>query len=33
LRVDTEDAELNNMLRGYMRVVTDYREWRLVQVR
>ncbi len=33
LRVDTEDAELSNMLRGYMRVVTDYREWRLVQVR
>ena len=33
LRVDTEDTELSNMLRGYMRVVTDYREWRLVQIR
>jgi predicted polyphosphate/ATP-dependent NAD kinase len=32
LRVDTGDAEVDNMLKGYIRVVTDYREWRLVQV-
>ena len=32
LRIDTGDAEADNMLRGYIRVVTDYREWRLTQV-
>jgi len=32
LRVDTGDAETDEMLRGYGRAVTDYREWRLVQV-
>jgi len=32
LRVDTGDREVDNMLRGYIRVVTDYREWRLTQV-
>ncbi len=32
LRVDTGDPEVDNMLRGYIRVVTDYREWRLMQV-
>jgi predicted polyphosphate/ATP-dependent NAD kinase len=32
LRVDTGDAEVDNMLKGYMRVVTDYREWRLMPV-
>jgi len=32
LRVDTGDAEVDNMLRGYIKVVTDYREWRLMQV-
>jgi predicted polyphosphate/ATP-dependent NAD kinase len=32
LRVDTGDPEVDNMLRGYIRVVTDYREWRLIQV-
>jgi predicted polyphosphate/ATP-dependent NAD kinase len=32
LRVDTGADEVNDMLRGYMRVVTDYREWRLVRV-
>jgi len=32
LRVDTGDVEVDSMLRGYIRVVTDYREWRLVQV-
>jgi len=33
LRVDTGDAELDAMLRGYVRVMTDYREWRLMPVR
>jgi predicted polyphosphate/ATP-dependent NAD kinase len=32
LRVDTGDAEVDNMLRGYIKVVIDYREWRLMQV-
>jgi predicted polyphosphate/ATP-dependent NAD kinase len=32
LRVDTGDAEVDNILRGYIKVATDYREWRLVQV-
>ncbi|MCZ2856146.1 MAG: ATP-NAD kinase family protein [Candidatus Bathyarchaeota archaeon] len=32
LRVDTGTPEIDNMLRGYIRVVTDYREWRLVRV-
>jgi predicted polyphosphate/ATP-dependent NAD kinase len=32
LRVDTGDARVDAMLKGYVRVVTDYREWRLVQV-
>ena len=32
LRVDTGDAEADSMIRGYIKVVTDYREWRLVQV-
>jgi predicted polyphosphate/ATP-dependent NAD kinase len=32
LRVDTGDAKVDNMLRGYIKVVTDYREWRLMQV-
>jgi len=33
LRVDTGDSEADEMLRGYIRVVTDYREWRLMRVR
>jgi predicted polyphosphate/ATP-dependent NAD kinase len=32
LRVDTGDAEADKMLRGYVKVVTDYREWRLMPV-
>jgi predicted polyphosphate/ATP-dependent NAD kinase len=32
LRVDTGDAQTDEMLRGYGRVVTDYREWRLVHI-
>jgi predicted polyphosphate/ATP-dependent NAD kinase len=32
LRVDTGDAQVDAMLKGYIRVVTDYREWRIVQV-
>ena len=32
LRVDTGDAEVDSVLRGYIKVVTDYREWRLTPV-
>lgn len=32
LRVDTGDMRTDEMLRGYIRVVTDYREWRLVKI-
>jgi predicted polyphosphate/ATP-dependent NAD kinase len=32
LRVDTGDAEVDNILRGYMKVITDYREWRVMPV-
>ena len=32
LRVDTGDAEADKMLEGYIRVVTDYKEWRLMPV-
>ena len=32
LRVDTGDAEVDAMLKGYIRVVTDYKEWRLVRI-
>lgn len=32
LRVDTGDAEADAILRGYIRVITDYREWRLILV-
>jgi len=33
LRVDTGDAEVDAMLRGYIKVAIDYREWRLMEVR
>jgi len=32
LRVDTGDTEVDAMLSGYIRVVTDYREWRLLKI-
>jgi len=32
LRVDTGDAQVDAMLRGYIKVAIDYREWRLMQV-
>ncbi|NWF94764.1 MAG: ATP-NAD kinase family protein [Candidatus Thorarchaeota archaeon] len=32
LRVDTGDASVDEMLRGYMRVITDYAEIRLVSI-
>ena len=32
LRVDTGDTELDNQIIGYMRVVTDYREERVIHV-
>lgn len=33
LRVDTGDAQADGILKGFVRVVTDYKEWQLVQVR
>jgi len=32
LRVDTGDSQVDEMLRGYIKVATDYREWRLMQI-
>ncbi len=32
LRVDTGDEQVDKMLSGYIRVVTDYREWRIMPV-
>lgn len=32
LRVDTGDGEVDNMLKGYVRVATDYREWRMIKI-
>jgi predicted polyphosphate/ATP-dependent NAD kinase len=32
LRVDTGDTDADDMLRGYIRVATDYKEWRLMLV-
>ncbi len=31
LRVDTGDGEVDEMFKGYVRVATDYREWRLLR--
>jgi len=33
LHVDTGDPEVDDLLKGYIKVVTDYREWRLLPVR
>jgi predicted polyphosphate/ATP-dependent NAD kinase len=33
LRVDTGENDVDNLLKGYMKVITDYREWRMIQVR
>ncbi len=33
LRVDTQDDEVDNYLKGYIRVVVDYRTWRMVEIR
>ncbi len=32
MRVDTGDADVDRMLKGHIRVATDYREWRLLQI-
>ena len=32
LRVDTGDTKIDDMLRGYIRVVTDYNEMRLIKI-
>jgi len=32
LKVDTGDPEVDQLLRGYIKVATDYREWRLMPV-
>jgi predicted polyphosphate/ATP-dependent NAD kinase len=32
LRVDTGDAAVDEMLKGYIRVATDYREWRMLRI-
>jgi predicted polyphosphate/ATP-dependent NAD kinase len=32
LRVDTGDAEVDELLRGYVKVAVDYREWRLLKI-
>jgi predicted polyphosphate/ATP-dependent NAD kinase len=32
LRIDMRDSLTNEILKGYVRVVTDYREWRLMRV-
>lgn len=32
LRVDTGDSQVDQMLRGYIRVAIDYREWRLMKI-
>jgi len=32
LRVDTGDQEVDKMLRGHIKVATDYREWRVLEI-
>ncbi|MHA1959677.1 MAG: ATP-NAD kinase family protein [Candidatus Thorarchaeota archaeon] len=32
LKVDTGDTDVDNMLRGYIRVITDFNEFRLIKV-
>jgi predicted polyphosphate/ATP-dependent NAD kinase len=32
LRVDTGNTEVDDILKGYVKVITDYREWRLILV-
>ncbi len=32
LRVDTGDSKVDRSLKGYIKVATDYREWRLVEI-
>ena len=32
LRVDTGEAEADEMLRGYIKVITDYREWKVIRI-
>ena len=32
LRVDTGEADVDGMLRGYIKVITDYREWRVIRI-
>jgi len=32
LRIDTGDPEVDKMLRGYIKVATEYREWRLMKI-
>nr|MDO8132695.1 ATP-NAD kinase family protein [Candidatus Njordarchaeum guaymaensis] len=33
LKVDTGDKDVDRLLNGYLKVITDYREWRMLQVR
>ena len=32
LRVDTGDPEVDNLLKGRIKVITDYREWRILKI-
>ena len=32
LRIDTGSPKVDKMLKGYIRVATDYREWRLIEI-